>query len=34
MFHDFEKNLGLKIKALNEYDNDDDQALNNPNMDL
>lgn len=34
MFHDFEKNLGLKIKALIEYDDDKDQALNDPMVDL
>lgn len=34
MFHDFEKNLGLKIKALNEYEDDKDQALNDPMVDL
>ena len=33
MFTDFEKNLGLKIKALNEYDDDKDEALNDPNLD-
>jgi hypothetical protein len=34
MFLDFEKNLGLKIKALIDYDDDKDQALNDPMLDL
>lgn len=34
MFRDFEKNLGLKLKVLNEYENPDDEANNNPIMDL
>lgn len=34
MFRDFEKNLGLKLKVLNEYENPDDEATNNPILDL
>lgn len=34
MFYDFEKNLGLKIVTLNEYEDKDDPALNDPKLDL
>lgn len=34
MFSDFEKNIGLKIKMLNEYDDPENPALHDPNLDL
>lgn len=34
MFRDFEKNLGMKLKVMNEYEDKNDEGLNNPMLDL
>lgn len=33
MINDFERNVGLKLKTLNEYEDENDQAINNPQED-
>jgi len=34
MFRDLEKNLGLRVKVLNDYTNDNAEGLHNPLTDL
>lgn len=34
MFRDFEKHLGLRVKVLNEYQDENDEGLSNPIHDL
>ena len=34
MFNDLEKNFGLRVKQLNEYEDSEDEAANNPLKDV
>jgi len=34
MFNDLEKNFGLRVKALNEYEDANDEALSDPKKDV